>query len=98
MTRFGVDLEELAGVAAEMKALQTSFEQRLEELDKLVSDLHLTWHGEAAAAHEQAHQLWVTGAREMHQGIADMHRAATTAHDNYHSAATSNADMFRHTR
>lgn len=98
MTRYSVDLEELAGVAAGMKAFQTSFEQRLGQLEKLVSDLHLTWHGEAAAAHLRAHQQWVTGAREMHEGISDMHGAATTAHDNYHSAGTSNAEMMRQTR
>ncbi len=98
MTKFSVDLEELAGVAAEMQSFQKSFERRLQDLEKLVSDLHLTWTGQAAAAHRHAHEQWTTGAKEMHQGIADMHKAATTAHDNYHSAATSNADMWGRTR
>jgi WXG100 family type VII secretion target len=98
MTKFSVDLEELAGVAEEMQSFQRSFERRLEDLEKLVSDLHLTWTGQAAAAHLQAHEQWTTGAREMHQGISDMHKAAITAHDNYHSSATSNADMWSRTR
>jgi ESAT-6 family protein len=98
MTKFSVDLEEVSDVAAEMKAFQKSFEDRLAQLDKLVADLHLTWVGEAATAHRQAHEQWTTGAKEMHEGLGDMHEAATTAHDNYHSAATSNADMWSQTR
>jgi WXG100 family type VII secretion target len=98
VTKFSVDLEELASVAAEMKAFQTSVERRMADLDKLVSDLHLTWTGQAAGAHLRAHHQWSTGAQEMHEGISDMHEAATLAHDNYHSAATSNADMWSRTR
>ena len=98
MTRFSVDLEELSGVAEEMRAFQKSFEGRLADLDQLVSELHLSWSGEAATAHRQAHELWVTGAQEMHEGLGDMHKAATSAHDNYHSAATSNAQMWSRTR
>jgi len=98
MTRFGVDLEDLAGVAEEIRSFQRSFERRLEDLERLVSDLHLTWAGQAATAHLRAHEQWTTGAKEMHEGISDMHEAATTAHDNYHRAATSNADMWSRTR
>ena len=98
MTKFSVDLEELADVAAAMQSFQKSFERRLDDLEKLVSDLHLTWAGQAAAAHLQAHEQWTTGAKEMHHGISEMHKAATTAHDNYHTSATSNADMWSRTR
>lgn len=63
----------------------------LEEIDRTVKDLHISWQGEAAAAHVQAHEKWTHGAEQM-DAVNALHRAR--AHTNYTQAAAANRTMW----
>jgi uncharacterized protein YukE len=41
-----------------MAAFQRESESLLSEIESLVTNLHLTWTGQAAAAHAEAHRHW----------------------------------------
>jgi WXG100 family type VII secretion target len=91
---FGVDLDELQHKIEEMVAFEKKIEQALEHLDHVVEGLHLTWTGQSAVAHREAHAEWVDGMRAMRTGLVEMRDAAQRAHDNYTSAAEANSRMW----
>lgn len=69
-------------------------ESMLTEIDSLVSNLHVTWTGEGATAHAQAHQHWARGEAMMRAALAQLHAAGATAHGNYTSAMAKNLAMW----
>ncbi|HEX4471748.1 MAG TPA: WXG100 family type VII secretion target [Nocardioides sp.] len=98
MTTYAVDLALLASTARDLESFEGFLDQRLAELDRVVADLHVTWTGQAASAHEQAHREWVAAARRMRAGLRAMRLAARAAHDDYQAAGRANATMWRATR
>lgn len=98
MTRFSVDLDELTAVIEDMRSFEARLQDRLDELDDLMSRLHATWTGSAAQAQRAAHDEWRAGAAEMHRALVEMREAARTAHANYTAAAEANAGMWSATR
>lgn len=58
---FRVDPEALADAVERMGEYLQYVEGMLSEIDSLVTNLHLTWSGEAAAAHVEAHRHWARG-------------------------------------
>ncbi|HEX5089814.1 MAG TPA: WXG100 family type VII secretion target [Nocardioides sp.] len=95
---YAVDLAELQDRIDEMAAFEKTIEKALHHLDDVVENLHVTWTGEAAAAHRAAHADWVAGMEEMRRGLAEMRAAADRAHANYSSAAGANSRMWRSVR
>jgi WXG100 family type VII secretion target len=91
---FRVDPEALADAVQRMSEFQRYAESMLSEIDSLVSNLHITWTGEGAAAHAEAHQLWAQGEAMMRTALTQLRGAAHTAHDNYTGAATKNLSMW----
>jgi WXG100 family type VII secretion target len=96
--KYAVDLGELEGRIDEMAAFERAIERTLQDLTRVVDDLHLTWSGQAAAAHRAAHEKWVAGMKEMHTGLAEMRAAADRAHGNYASAVEANSRMWASVR
>ena len=94
MTRFSVDTSALAERILEMDRFVDTVQQQLDALDQAVARLHVTWQGDAAAAHRRAHAEWRQGAEDMRKAVAAMRAAAQIAHDNYESAASANARMW----
>jgi uncharacterized protein YukE len=64
------------------------------EIDTLVTNLHVTWSGEAAAAHAEAHRLWTRGESNMREALARLTAASAVAHQNYTGAMTANTSMW----
>lgn len=93
--RLRVDRAQLAEVMEEMAKVTKSVDELLESTDRSVSRLHLTWTGEAASAHAQAHEKWVKAARQMHEALDDLRVIGLTAHANYNSAVEANLKMWR---
>jgi WXG100 family type VII secretion target len=91
---YSVDLGELQQKIDEMAAFDKTIERALEHLDRVVEGLHITWTGQAAVAHREAHEQWVAGMREMHTGLVEMRDAAHRAHGNYTSAVEANSRMW----
>lgn len=91
---FSVDPESLADAVAEMADFQRTAESLLAEIESTVSNLHITWSGEAAAAHAEAHRSWKNGAALMQEALNRLHTAGDTAHGNYTGVMTTNQNMW----
>jgi uncharacterized protein YukE len=64
------------------------------EIDSLVTHLHRTWSGEAAAAHALAHRHWSNGEATMREALTRLQTAGGTAHHNYTGAMAANTAMW----
>lgn len=91
---FEVDPDQLAHVVDRMAACESGLRDLAADLERRVQALHLTWRGDAAAAHELAQAAWDDGFREMRDALRQMRTAARTAHDNYTAAADTNLRMW----
>ena len=91
---FRVDPEALADAVQRMAEFQRYAESMLSEIDSLVSNLHATWSGEAAAAHAEAHQHWARGEAMMREALGRLRTAGATAHGNYTGAMSTNLAMW----
>jgi WXG100 family type VII secretion target len=97
VTDFHIDLPLLDSTTQDLARFDAFIDHKLGDLDRVVEHLHVTWTGQAAAAHAQAHREWRAGADRMREGLLAMRTAARVAHDNYHAAATANQAMWRNT-
>lgn len=91
---FEVDPDRLAHVVERMATCEARLHDLANDLQRQVHDLHQSWQGDAAAAHEVAQAAWEAGFREMRDGFHQMRAAARAAHDNYTTAADTNLRMW----
>ncbi|WP_375488471.1 WXG100 family type VII secretion target [uncultured Mycobacterium sp.] len=91
---FRVDPEALAEAVERMGEFQRYAETMFTEIDSMVSNLHATWTGEAAAAHAEAHRHWSQGEAMMREALRQLQGAAKTAHANYTGAMAKNVGMW----
>jgi WXG100 family type VII secretion target len=98
MSGYSIDTDALQERISEMTSFEKTLERQLADLDRAISQLHITWIGEAAAAHREAHTTWRKGADDMKKAIAAMRDAARIAHGNYHSAVAANTRMWESVR
>ena len=94
MTVYLADFDAIESHVAHAQRFSDRVEQAAVHLQRVVDDLHLTWAGQAAAAHRVAHQEWSRGAEAMREALAAMAAAARHARSGYASAATANRDMW----
>ena len=91
---FSVDLDLLDETVLEMARCGTALDDLLEEVDRRVSALQVTWAGLAAVAQEDAQAEWEAGFRQMGAALASMRAAGRVAHGNYGDAAATNLRMW----
>lgn len=91
---FRVDSQALADTVEHMAEYLQYAENMLSEIDSLVTNLHLTWSGEAAGAHAEAHRHWALGEAMMREALAQLKAAGTTAHHNYTGVMAANMTMW----
>jgi WXG100 family type VII secretion target len=91
---FSVDPQTLARSLADMDDFGRTAASLLEEIDSVVRALHITWEGEAAAAHAEAHRLWTHGAARMQEALMRLHSSGDQAHGNYTGAMDTNRTMW----
>jgi WXG100 family type VII secretion target len=91
---FEVDVDELLRVVDRMAACETTLRDLADDLESRIRELHLSWRGEAADAHDRAQAAWAEGFRDMREALRQMRVAAHTAHGNYTSAADTNLRMW----
>lgn len=89
-----MDPAALAEAVQRIAAFQRYAEDMITELDSRVTRLHAAWSGAAAAAHAEAHQHWERGEAMMQEALAQLEKAATTAHGNYTGAMSTNLGMW----
>lgn len=95
MTRFHVDLDQVATTVDDLDRCRDAFGELLVELQAHVRRLHDTWTGRAAVAHAQAQQTWEAGFAEMDDGLRLLREAARRAHESYGQAVTLNLELWR---
>lgn len=95
---YGVDLDDLLATVDDLADCGAELADVLAEVSRRVEALHLTWSGRAALAQAAAQADWAEGFRAMHDGLAVMRAAATTAHGNYADAAGANLRMWEQVR
>jgi len=91
---FEVDIDELLHLIDRMAACEAALSDLAADLERQIRELHLTWQGEAAHAHDEAQAAWDHGFRDMRAALQQMRAAAHTAHDNYTSAADTNLRLW----
>ena len=95
---FGVDVDELSHAIDRMAACGSALHELAADLERRVASLHISWHGEAATAHQAAEDEWEHGFRTIREALTTMHNAARVAHDNYTAAAESNLQQWEQVR
>ena len=91
---FSVDPEALADALQRMGEFVRHTESVVAEINSLVTHLHGTWSGRAAAAHAEAHRHWSHGEATMREALAQLKTAGATAHHNYTHAMAANLAMW----
>lgn len=91
---FQVDTGVLAEALQRMGEYLRYAENMLSEIDSLVTNLHVTWSGEAAEAHRDAHRHWAHGEAMMREALGQLKTAGTMAHANYTRVMAANLDMW----
>ena len=95
---FAVDAGELAHVVDRMTACESALHELAADLERRIAALHISWHGEAAAAHLVAQAEWEHGFRGMREALAAMRAAGRVAHGNYTAAAETNVQLWEQVR
>lgn len=91
---FSVDPDALANAVQRMTEFVRHTGSVVTEIDSLVTHLHGSWSGEAAAAHADAHRHWSQGEATMREALRRLKTAGSAAHDNYTGAITTNTAMW----
>jgi WXG100 family type VII secretion target len=91
---FSVNPDALANAVQQMTDFVQHTESVVAEIDSLVTHLHGTWSGQAAAAHAEAHRHWSQGEATMRQALAQLKAAGSAAHHNYTGAMATNKTMW----
>jgi WXG100 family type VII secretion target len=95
---FTVDADELSHAVERMAACGSTLHELATDLERRVASLHISWQGEAAAAHPAAQVEWEHGFRIIREALATMQSAARVAHGNYAAAAQSNLQQWKQVR
>ena len=91
---FSVDPDSLADAVQRMAEYVRHTESIVTEIDSLVTHLHQTWSGQAAAAHAEAHRHWSRGEVTMRDALNRLKAAGGGAHHNYTQAMATNSAMW----
>ena len=91
---FGVDLEELDSVIADVERTETSLETLTTDLERQIAALQSVWEGLAADAQQAAQLEWDQGMRAMRTALGELRAAARSAHGNYTAGAEANVSMW----
>jgi WXG100 family type VII secretion target len=79
----------------EFQQVLDALRARLEQLDGELRTSLSEWTGDAQAAYQVAHAQWRAAADDMAGKLAWLHSVLRAAHQNYHSARTTNIGMWR---
>ncbi|WP_077086433.1 WXG100 family type VII secretion target [Mycobacterium rhizamassiliense] len=91
---FEVNPDALAEAVQRIADFQRYAESMISEIDSMVSNLHMTWTGEGATAHAEAHRHWAHGEAMMREALGQLRAIAHTAHANYTGAMAKNMSMW----
>lgn len=91
MSAFAVDPAALLSVVDRMSQFDGQLEAQLARAAASVTQLGTSWYGDGGESERSAQQRWEDGAREMGEALARLRQIAEGAHENYSTAAQTNA-------
>ncbi|MEW2478644.1 WXG100 family type VII secretion target [Mycobacterium sp. NPDC049093] len=83
---FSVDLPALVDLMGQMERFDQKVASVCENTNESVTALHVSWEGEAAGQHLQAHDLWEQGTQQMTAALRQLRSDVAAAHRNYDRA------------
>jgi WXG100 family type VII secretion target len=92
--RYTVELEALLALVDRLGEFNVRAEQIATAVDRYIAELHTTWRGDGANAHENYHTMWMSAMDRMREGLDDLRNAARAAHRNYTEVARLNTAMW----
>ncbi|MBY8859883.1 WXG100 family type VII secretion target [Nocardia sp. CA2R105] len=93
-TDYRVDLVGLAKLIDDTATLKSSIEQNITEIDQRISDLHVTWTGDAADAHKTAHDNRIRAVADMNEALATLRQKLADALTAYQTVGPTNHGMW----
>ncbi|MGN2636735.1 WXG100 family type VII secretion target [Nocardia takedensis] len=90
---FRVDLTELDDITARVAGFVGFLEDSLIGIQQRLTAVQAGWSGESADAANDAFARWLTGARDVAEGIHEMRAAGSAAHQRYTEAVATNLEM-----
>jgi WXG100 family type VII secretion target len=94
MTRYEYDLDEMQAVEDILRKYHETVNDKLQEIDSIVSRIRGKWDSEAAAAYEARHADWVKQSQLMGEQLADIDQWLNTARTVYALVMKTNTSMF----
>ena len=91
---FSVDLDKLSDFVDRLAAFNCASEGVSADVDRAVAQLKGTWRGDAADAHQDYHQRWMTAEEQMRSALAELKSKAASAHEGYSGAVQHNSEMW----
>ncbi|MEV6554142.1 WXG100 family type VII secretion target [Nocardia sp. NPDC051756] len=91
---YRVDLVGLAKLIDDTATLKSTIEQNITEIDQRISELHVTWTGDAATAHKTAHDNRVQAVADMGEALATLRQKLTDALTAYQKVGPTNHGMW----
>ncbi|PPJ31710.1 WXG100 family type VII secretion target [Nocardia nova] len=95
-SQFSVDLDRLDQIVSRLSGLAAFIADHLTDIEQRVATLQGTgWEGVAARAYDDAHHEWMSGAKELVDGVREMSDSARQAHTGYTRALELNRRMLQ---
>lgn len=91
---FRVDLPALSDLIDQMEQFDRRVASVCESVNGSVTALHVSWGGEAAGQHLQAHKLWEQGTQQMTAALRQLRADVAAAHRNYDRAFAAGRAMW----
>lgn len=91
---YRTDLGEMQRLIDRATQIEAAIEQRLDDIERRVTALHVQWSGVAAEAHAAAHTRWMTAARDLHQALTDLRTGTDRARTIYSNVVSTNQKMW----
>ncbi|MET7770011.1 WXG100 family type VII secretion target [Nocardia sp. NPDC005366] len=90
---FRVDLTELDDITTRVAGFVGFLEDSLDGIQQRITAVQAGWGGTSATAANDAFARWLTGARDVAEGIHAMRAASSAAHERYTAAVATNLEM-----
>ncbi|MET9489947.1 WXG100 family type VII secretion target [Nocardia sp. NPDC006630] len=94
MVDYRVDLVGLQQLIDATAKLETAIEQQVTAIEERVDALHVSWSGDAANGHRQAHDQRITGVAEMRTALRELRAKLGIARDAYAKVSETNHGMW----
>lgn len=91
---FSVDLAALMDLMDQMERFDRKVASVCEAANDSVTALRVSWDGEAAGQHRQAHDLWEQGTHQMTVALRQLRSDVAAAHRNYDRAFAAGRAMW----